>query len=72
MNAKGVVEYHLYSAKWVDGPKEQDIVVTDALDDYNPYLDLTNRLDNSNYKNLRFIVPIFMPTPGRPHYAKPN
>jgi hypothetical protein len=72
MNAKGVVEYHLYSAKWADGPKEKDIVVSDALDDYNPYLDLTTRLSKSSYKNLRFIVPIFMPTPGRPYYAKPN
>jgi hypothetical protein len=72
MNAKGVVEYHLYSAKWADGPKEEDIVVSDALDDYNPYLDLTTRLAKNRYKNLRFIVPVFMPTPGRPYYAKPN
>jgi hypothetical protein len=72
MNAKGVVEYHLYSAKWADGPKEQEIVVSDALDDYNPYLDLTSRISTNNYTSLRFIVPIFMPTPGRPYYPKPN
>jgi hypothetical protein len=72
MNAKCVVEYHLYSAKWADGAKEDDIVVTDALDDYNPYFDLTARLSTGNYKNLRFIVPVFMPTPGRPYYPKPN
>jgi hypothetical protein len=72
MNGKGVVEYHLYSAKWADGPKEEDIIVSDALDDYNPYLDLTTRLASNKYKNLRFIVPVFMPTPGRPYYAKPN
>ena len=72
MNAKGVVEYHLYSAKWADGPKETDIEVSDALDDYNPFLDLTTRLSANKYKKLRFIVPIFMPTPGRPYYPKPN
>jgi hypothetical protein len=72
MNAKGVVEYHLYSAKWAEGANEKDIDVTDALDDYNPYSNLTNRLSNGSYKSLRFIVPVFMPTPGRPYYAKPN
>jgi hypothetical protein len=72
MNAKGVVEYHLYSAKWADGPKEQEIVVSDALDDYNPYLDLISRISTNNYTSLRFIVPVFMPTPGRPYYPKPN
>jgi hypothetical protein len=72
MNAKGVVEYHLYSARWAEGPKEQEIVVSDALDDYNPYLDLTSRISTKAYKNLRFIVPVFMPTPGRPYYPKPN
>jgi hypothetical protein len=72
MNAKGVVEYHLYSAKWADGPKEEEIVVSDALDDYNPFFDLTTRLSTGSYNNLRFIVPIFMPTPGRPYYPKPN
>jgi hypothetical protein len=72
MNKAGVVEYHLYSAKWADGPKANEIVVSDALDDYNPCLDLMTRLATKKYKNLRFIVPVFMPTPGRPYYPKPN
>jgi len=68
MNAKGVVEHHLYSAKWADGPKEKDIVVSATLDDYNPYLDLTERPS----KDTRFVLSTFMPTPGRPYYPKPS
>ncbi|MDR0754508.1 MAG: hypothetical protein LBF04_03880 [Prevotellaceae bacterium] len=72
MNSKAMIEYHLYSAKWDNSPTEQDIEVTDTLDDYNPLLDLQTKLNSSKYKQLRFMLSVFMPTPGRQYYPLPN
>ena len=70
MDGKGTINYHYYSAKWAEGAKKEDIIVTDVLDEYNPYRDLTAMLESGRYKDLRFIVPVFMPAPGRPYYPK--
>jgi hypothetical protein len=72
MNNKAQIEYHLYSAKWDNSPQEKDIVATDALDDYNPLADLQRRLNEKKYKDLRFMLSVFMPTPGRPYYPMPT
>jgi hypothetical protein len=71
MNAKGVIEHHLYSAKWADSPREKDIAVSAALDDYNPYFDLTEKLQGGK-RDARYALSVFMPTPGRVYYPKPN
>ena len=63
----GKIMKHYYSTKWVDGAKEDDISETDVLDRYNPYADLVVRAP----KIKRFIVPVNMPTPGRPYYPMP-
>jgi hypothetical protein len=72
MNARGKIDYHFYSAKWDDNPAEKDIEITDALDDYNPLADLQERLKTDKYRQLRFILSVFMPTPGRQYYPLPN
>ncbi|MDR2064450.1 MAG: hypothetical protein LBP85_01875 [Prevotellaceae bacterium] len=72
MNGKARIEYHLYSAKWDNNPTEKDIEITDALDDYNPLGDLHIRLMTNKYRLLRFMLSVFMPTPGRQYYPLPN
>jgi len=42
---KGNIVTHYYSAKWKDGvSNSDDMVITDVLDRYNPYLDLKTRV----------------------------
>jgi hypothetical protein len=59
---------HYYSAQWPWNPGKTNIDVTDVLDRYSPLLDLQDRLKNGKYSNLRFIIPISFPSPGRPYY----
>jgi hypothetical protein len=68
---KGVINKHYYSAKWNDGPRKDNIAVSDVLDSYNPLLDLTSRLSTGSFSQLRFIVPVNFPTPGKLYYQKP-
>ncbi|OFX56283.1 MAG: hypothetical protein A2066_12835 [Bacteroidetes bacterium GWB2_41_8] len=67
----GRITKHYYSAKWADGPNKNNVVATDVLDSYNPFLDLTSRISTGNYSALRFIVPVNFPTPGRQYYQRP-
>ncbi|WP_319228369.1 hypothetical protein [Draconibacterium orientale] len=64
----GKIPYHYYSAKWGDNPTKKDIVQTDVLDRFNPKASLEEYLRTGKYKNLRFIVPVNFPTPGRTYY----
>jgi hypothetical protein len=66
----GHITQHFYSSKWGDGPKKKDIVFSDVLDRFNPMFDLETRLKNGKYKELRFIVPVNFPTPGRTYYQR--
>jgi hypothetical protein len=63
----GLILKHYYSAKWADGAKDTEISETDVLDRYNPLADLILRAP----KIKRFIVPVNMPSPGRPYYPMP-
>jgi len=65
--ATGNIVKHYYSAKWADGAKETEITETDVLDRYDPFTDLTLRAKSIK----RFIVPVNMPSPGRPYYPMP-
>jgi len=67
----GRIIKHYYSAKWADGPNKNNMVQTDVLDPYNPFLDLTSRISTNNYSDLRFIVPVNFPSPGRQYYQRP-
>ena len=64
----GKILKHYYSSKWGDGPKKEDIVVTDVLDRFNPYADLEEM--KKKVKEPRFIIPVSFPTPGRTYYQR--
>jgi hypothetical protein len=57
---------HAYSPKWPDAT-EQNIVVSETLNEFNPFLDLTLRA--TQVSEPRFIYPVYMPSPGRPYYS---
>lgn len=67
---KGRITKHYYSAKWGESNDMKEITVSDVLDRYNPLFDLQERLKTNDYKELRFIVPINIPTPGRTYYQQ--
>jgi hypothetical protein len=64
------IRKHYYSAKWADGPVESDLVESDVLDQYNPYLDLTERINTRKLKEARFMIPVSFPTPGKVYYQR--
>lgn len=76
MNAKGKIEYHLYSAKWGDNAKtKEEIFATPVLDFNNPADDLRERWIEEksipyDKRNNSWIVPVTFPTPGRNYYAR--
>lgn len=59
---------HYYSSKWDNNPTKADIDVTDVLDSYSPLADLRDRLKTGKFSNLRFVIPINFPTPGKTYY----
>ncbi len=64
----GRITKHYYSSKWGDNPKIEDLVISDVLDRFNPLASLEEYLSSGKYKELRFIIPINFPTPGRTYY----
>lgn len=59
---------HYYCSKWHDNPTKDNIDVTDVLDRYAPLVDLRDRIKNGKFSNLRFIIPVNFPSPGRYYY----
>lgn len=68
---KGCITKHYYSAKWNNGARKENIAESDVLAGYNPFQDLTSRVSTGSYTQLRFIVPVNFPTPGKTYYQKP-
>jgi hypothetical protein len=75
----GRIEWHGYSAKWSEGLPD-DLVVTPFLDRDAPVYDLKKRKgiypDEKTGKqkdcgDMRFVMSIALPTPGRFYYSKP-
>jgi len=67
----GLIEHHLYSAEWVSGRYNEDnVTITPVLDMRNPLRDLRVRMTTKS-RDMRFIVPIHFPTPGRTYYQRP-
>lgn len=76
-----VIENHFYSAKWSKSiDRSKDIVVTPVLDSRWPLRDLKIRMGlipdpisgkKTDLKELRYIIPLNFPTPGRSYYQKP-
>jgi len=69
----GAIIKHGYSTKWGNGANESNTTLSNVLDRYNPYGDITNRVKNRSVKigEARFIIPINFPTAGRVYYQEP-
>jgi hypothetical protein len=61
---------HYYSAKWDYSPNEQDLIESDVLDSYNPFLDITERIRKRSFKEPRFMLNINFPSPGKVYYQR--
>lgn len=69
---KGEIATHFYSAEWHNGKaSEENTVVSDLLNRYNPLGDLQNRIKNRRYVTPRFMMHLYFPTPGRVYYQEP-
>lgn len=73
---KGRIQYHYYSAEWDKTPSIDKIVVTPVLDRVRPVYHLREIMLQDRDKppasrRNRFIIPVCLPTPGKPYYARP-
>jgi len=80
MNTSGLIENHIYSAKWVEGNvSESDFIITPVLNFKKPGVDLKRRMglkENLNGKKQktgekRWIYPIQFASPARKYYPSP-
>jgi len=74
---RGVIKYHYYSSLWGDGGMtDADIIITPVLDRRSPVRHLREMMKEDENKTVasrrnRVIVPVSLPTPGKPYYSKP-
>jgi hypothetical protein len=74
---KGKLQYHYYHGDWKSSEfKFEDAVKTIALDRVAPVRHLRSIMEEDKDKSHdarrnRFIVPVSLPTPGKPYYSKP-
>jgi hypothetical protein len=74
---KGRILWHYYYAKWGEAqPKDGEVTATPVLDPHAPVRHLRSIMADDVNKPVRsrrnrFIVPVSLPTPGRPYYQKP-
>lgn len=69
MNNKGKITKHFYSGKWKDSPGVADVVVSQAIDEFNAIGDINAMMA---LKKQRMVYPVYMPSPGRPYYSLPE
>lgn len=69
MDKKGKIRNHYYSGKWEDSPGTADIIVSKAIDEYNSVSEVQAMM---TLKKERMIYPVYMPSPGRPYYSRPE
>ena len=67
MNAKGQLNTHYYCSDWSKATKN-DIIATRVLDEFDPITELTMY----RARKERMIFPVYMPSPGRPYYSRPE
>ena len=67
MDSKGVINYHYYCADWNKKDSEK-VVKTYVVDEFDTGRDLTIQM--AARRNV--IYPIYMPSPGRPYYSRPE
>ena len=68
MNAKGQINYHYYCSDWKDNATSKNIIATRVLDEFDPITELKMY----SAKKERLIFPVYMPSPGRPYYSRPE
>jgi len=74
---KGRITQHFYFAEWATKkPTIDDVVVTPVLDRVSPVRHMRKIMEEDKVKSVasrrnRLILPVNMPTPGKPYYAKP-
>lgn len=68
MNAKGQINWHYYCSEWHKNPTAKDIIATRVLDEFDPLTEL----EMYKAKKERLIFPVYMPSPGRPYYSRPE
>jgi hypothetical protein len=81
MDPNGIIQNHLYCSKFGStlAIKPGDVTITPMLDYKNPILDLKRKLGlsprlNGKYiseNQYRYIVPMYLPTPGHFYYQQP-
>lgn len=67
-NARGEINWHYYCGKWDQNPSAADIVATRVLDEFDPIRELTMYAAQKR----RLIFPVYMPSPGKPYYSRPE
>jgi len=74
---RGYITWHYYYAKWgEEQPEWAEVIKTPVLDRVSPVRHLREIMKEDENKAVasrrnRFIVPVSLPSPGRPYYAKP-
>lgn len=69
MNKKGVIDTHFYASNWKDNPGKADITASQVIDEFNALVDANARIVLGK---KRMIYPVYMPSPGRPYYSRPD
>lgn len=67
-NAKGQINYHYYCSDWKDNATRKTVIETRVLDEFDPL----RELEMYRAKKERLIFPVYMPSPGRPYYSRPE
>lgn len=69
MNKSGNIDFHYYSAKWAETLSKDDIAVSKVINEFDANNDLIIKIAK---KKERMIFPVYMPSPGRPYYSRPE
>jgi hypothetical protein len=70
VDTNDLINKHLYSSKWDEGPTSKQIQESYVLDEYDAVADIQKQLLAGVH--ARLCYPIYIPSPGRPYYSYPN
>lgn len=69
MNKKGVIDTHFYASNWKDIPTKDNVSASQVIDEFNALVDANAKIALAK---KRMIYPVYMPSPGRPYYSRPD
>lgn len=69
VDRNGNIISHLYSADWRNLGTGK-ITASGVIDEYNSVQDVRNKM--AARRNGRWVYPVYMPSPGRPYYSRPE